>query len=480
MKSHSYTTRRRFLKSSLGLAALLPLAACEGLGVGPEDSDTLFDGPTIDEDDFISYNARYYGLGVDEASQLPFTFIRDGVAAQETDPVSIAFRIQYLLSDSHHAATLNTLLDHLLAAQIDAWPPNNYRNMIPRLVIQPDGIKPATREYSFLDNALLSSRVAMVAQAYKDAEIGNKALQFLDKQRLGYNQVLLQSRSGFLPQFGVATLFDVDPRGLDLLFSGFYDAVAFVLGYFIGDTPIIGNPQVGLDTWQRMIDTQNTFAGEHYASTRAQTRIQSPFARNGSGFQFFHSLLSIDSSWLTDSMYNGLYNALYSYLDAAVYDRVPGCYSAGPHPTGFYIDNGLNRLASKQRFHTSREIIVTTDALAAAMRLFPEDSDARLILRGWMGLYASREGIITAQGYCGGMDKEGTPIQALYARQNGAMILFKSDGARLLNDFMRTQSRPGLQEMLGMVRLLYQDEPIVRVDAQLPIPIRSERLFSRR
>ena len=471
-------TRRDFIKSAAGVAALGSLAACESLGLNDPD-EPLFDGPTIDEDDFIAFNSGYYGVGVDSASQLPFSFIRDGAAIGFTDPVAIAFRLQHLLSSSNNAGSVETILDHILAAQIDDRPPNNYRNMIPRLVIQPSGIVPATKDYSFHDNALLASRVAMAAQAYPGTGTADKAHLFLENQRLGYNEVLAQSQSGFLPVFGNAGLFGVDPTGMNLLFGGFYDAVAFVLGYLIGDTPIFGDVQPGLDAWQAMIDAQNALVAEHPASTRADTSIQAALSRNGSGYQYFHALLALESSWLDASMSNALYNVLYSYLDAALYDRIPGIYSAGPHSGGFYLDNGLNRLAAKQRYQTSRETIVTADALAAAMRLFDEDSDERLLLRGWIGLYASVDGVVTPQGYFGGITKTGAPVPALYARQSGAMILFKSRGARLLNAFMNSPGRPTLQQMFGQVKLEYQDEPIVRVDAQLPVPIRAERLFTR-
>ncbi len=473
-------SRRHFLRYSLGAAALAPLAACDGLGLNKDDDDPLFDGPTIAEDDFIAFNAGYYGIGVDSATQLPYTALRQGSpAARITDPVSIAYRLQHLLADSRHIERVDTILSQLLTAQIDARPPDNYRNMIPRLAIQSDGVVPTTKDYSFVQNALLASRVAMAAQAHAGTATSDKALAFLEKQKLGYNQALAQSTTGFLPEFANAGLFGVDPVGMNLLFGGYYAAVAFVLAYYIGDTPIIGDPQVGMDTWQAMIDAQNGLMGAHAASTRASANLQVPLARNGSGYQYFHSLLTIDPAWLDMSMQNALYNVLFSFLDAAVYDRVPGIYSAGPHAGGFFDDNGLNRLAAKQRYHTSRETIVTTDALAAALRLFDEDSDERLILKGWIGLYATVDDVITPQGYRSGMDKEGTPINALYARQNGAMILFKSQGPALLNSFMVASGKPSMEELMGLVRLRYQDEPISRVESQLPVPLRIERLFTR-
>ena len=166
--------------------------------------------------------------------------------------------------------------------------------MLPRLALLESGVAPATLEYSFTDNALLSSRVAMAAQAYKGTAARDEALSFLDRQKLGYNQALNGAQSGFLPTFGHAGLFGVDPQGLDLLFGGFYEATAFVLAYFIGETQVIADRQRGLDTWSAMINAQNAFSDQFPASTTGPVTIKSPLSRNGSAFQYFHSLLARD------------------------------------------------------------------------------------------------------------------------------------------------------------------------------------------
>ena len=285
---------------------------------------------------------------------------------------------------------------------------------------------------------------------------------------------------GFLPTFAHAGLFGVDPTGFNLLFGGYYASVAFVLSYFIGNTSVLSDPEVGLDTWKSMIEAQNTYMDSHFASTTGPHTIQTPLARNGSAYQYFHSLLALESDALTDSMRNGLYNALYSYLDAAVYDRVPGIYSAGPHGGGFLLDNGLNRLTARQRLQGSQETIVTIDALATALRMFAEDSDERLILRGWIALYATVTGATGTRGYYGGIDRDGNPITAIYARQNGAMTLFNSSAARLLNTFLVSNGRPGMRELMSQVELKWEGQTLERIDDQLPLPIREERLFTSR
>lgn len=475
-------TRRHFLQAALAASAASPLISCSDLGLDSKEEKPLFDGPTIDEDGFIDFNARYYDAALDPDTKLPHNSIRDGVLSGETDPIAIAYRLQYLVTQAVHAATINTMLDHLLGAQINARPPRNYRNMLPRLAFKQDGtgIEPATQAYSFTENALLSSRVAMAAQAFKGTGIEDKALTFLDKQKAGYNRVFAQADSGFLPVFGHAGLFGVDPEGINLLFGGYYGAVAFVLSYFIGGTTSIADPAVGTNSWQAMIDAQNTYAGMHEASTKAAVTIRTPLARNGGGHQFFHALLAVAPDALTPSMSGALYNALFSYLDAAVYDRVPGIYSAAPNARGFLYDNGLNRLTARQRSHGSQERIVTADALAAAMRLFPESSDERLILRGWIGLFASVSGMAGTHGYYSGMTKQGEPILAMFARQNGAMILYKSDAWRFLDAFLQERGRPTMRELFGRIVLTYDGAPIQRVDSMLPLPPRQERLFTAR
>ena len=474
-------TRRGFLQTTLGSVLALSAAACDDLGF--EEDEPLFDGPQINEDDFIAFNAAYYDIGVDAQTQFPYTALINGEPSGETDPIAIAFRIQYLIDQgSTAAAIIETMLDHLLTAQVSGRPPRNYRNMIPRLAFKADGteFELATFEYSFTRNALLSSRVAMAAQAFKGTAVEAKALTFLDKQKAGYNDALSRTPSGFLPTFAHAGLFQVDPQGLDLLFGGFFEAVAFVLSYFIGETEFIADPQVGLDSWQAMIDAQNTFVDEHFASTTGPLAIPSPLARNGSAFQYFYPLLALPPDALTPSMTNALYNVLYSYLDAATFDRLPGIYSAGPIANGgFLFDNGLNRLAARQRFQGSQETVVTIDALAAAMRLFPESSDERQTLRGWIGLYASLSGALSPHGYFGGIDKEGQIIQSMYARQNGAMILLKSTAADHLDAFLVERNRPGMRELFSQIMLTHRGTPIQRVEASLPLPPNADRLFTR-
>ena len=469
--SSSSWTRRGFLQSTIGSVLALGLASCDNVS---DPVDEPFDGPEIDEADFIGINEGYYNTGIDTKTQLPHSFIAGGEPSGETDPVSIAYRLQYLIDQGSSASgTIETMLDHLLAAQINEFPPRNYRNLLPtlRFTDTEAGTEPARREYSVMDNAMLSARVAMAAQAFKGTAIATKAMAYLDNQKEGYNDLLARNNNAFFPTFVDAGIRGVDGAAYSLVFGGYYEGAAFALSYFVGDTAAISDRQVGLDVWQAMINTQNTLINQHAASTTGSLQIPSPLSRNGSGFQYFHPLLAVDTSVLSPSMANALYNVLYSYLDAAVFDRLPGIYSAGPNLNGNFLeDNGLNRLAARERFQGSQEKMVTIDALATALRLFPESSRERRTLRAWIGLYGSLSGIRSLNGYYSSIDKNGQIAQSLFARQNAAMILLSSTAADHLDAFLIDQGRPGMQAMFSQIELMHQGSPIERIDTDLPTP----------
>ena len=78
------------------------------------------------------------------------------------------------------------------------------------------------------------------------------------------------------------------------------------------------------------------------------------------------------------------------------------------------------------------------------------------------------------------MDREGKAIEAMYARQNGAMILFISTTPGLLNTFLVSNGRPSMNDLFSQVNLTWEGSPLPRVDDPLPVPIREERLFTSR
>ena len=275
-------------------------------------------------------NARYYNQGIDSATQLPYNEIRGTTPRQETDPVAIAYRLQFLLENDLRREEVDTILTHMLSAQRWGFPPNHFRNMLPRLTLSGGSLQPATLEYSFVDNAVLAARVAMAAQQFAGTDTGNKALEYLNNLNRGFSQAYSQS-SGFLPAFGAANQFRVDPTGINLLFGADYASIAFVLAHLVRDSRFVSDPSAGLTTWANMIAAQNTYISEHPASTASEVNIHAPLARNGSAFQYFHSMLVLEPDAIPATLRAGLYNVLFSYLDAAVYDRVPGIYSAGPY-----------------------------------------------------------------------------------------------------------------------------------------------------
>ncbi|MCY4674054.1 MAG: twin-arginine translocation signal domain-containing protein [Bacteroidetes bacterium] len=475
MQPKNHLSRRDFLKLSACGAALA--AGCSDLGL--DEPAPLFDGPEINEDEFISFNTRYYNEGIDPTTKLPFSAIKNGSPSAETDPLAIAYRLQQLVDEPLRVDEVDALLTQILTAQISDRPPRNYRNMIPRLSLANGTVTPATTRYSIVDNAVLAARVAMAAQRFNGTSTADKALTFLEKQKSGYNQALAQGQ-GFLPFDADASVFGLSPTHMDLIFGGYYASIAFVLSYAIGGTSEVPDTNAGRISWRSMIAEQRNYMGEHQASTTGVHTIQTPLAKNGSAFQFFHALLTVEREAIPQSLYNGLYNALYSYLDAAVFDRVPGIYSAGPHNGGFLRDNGLARLSARQRFQSTQETIVNIDALAIALKLFDEDSDERKTIRGWIALFATVAEATGTLGYFGAMDRDGNVTRDLHLRQNGAMILLKSDGPVLLDAFLKAQGKPSMREMMSDVELEWEDAPLNRIDDTLPLPIRSERLFTSR
>lgn len=475
MQPKNHLSRRDFLKLTACGSALA--AGCTDLGL--EEPAPLFDGPEINEDEFISFNRRYYNQGIDPATKLPIRAIKNSSPSAETDPLAIAYRLQHLVDEPLRVDEVDTLLTQILAAQISDRPPRNYRNMIPRLKLANGTATPATTRYSIVENAVLAARVAMAAQRFNGTSTADKALTFLEKQKTGYNQALAQGQ-GFLPFDADASVFGLSPTNMDLLFGGYYASVAFVLSYIIGGTSQIPDANAGRTSWQSMIEEQRKYMGQHQASTTGVHTIQTPLAKNGSAFQFFHALLTLEREAIPPSLYNGLYNALYSYLDAAVFDRVPGIYSAGPYKGGFLRDNGLARLSARQRLQSTQETVVNIDALAIALKLFDEDSDERKTVRGWIGLFATVAEATGPLGYFGAMDRDGNVTRDLYLRQNGAMILLKSDGPALLDAFLKAQGKPGMREMMSDVKLEWEGAPLNRIDDTLPLPIRAERLFTSR
>ena len=77
-------------------------------------------------------------------------------------------------------------------------------------------------------------------------------------------------------------------------------------------------------------------------------------------------------------------------------------------------------------------------------------------------------------------DRAGNVTRDLHLRQNGAMILLKSDGPVLLDAFLKAQGKPSMREMMSDVELEWEDAPLNRIDDTPPLPIRSERLFTSR
>jgi hypothetical protein len=303
-------------------------------------------------------------------------------------------------------------------------------------------------------------------------------MTFLANQKEGYNYYL-SGATLFYPIMGSALDDTIGDPKIDLMFSEFYAEIAFVLSYFIGNTEVIQEPQVGLDAWQALTSNTAIPTAQHGDSFTALITLSVPLARNGSGYQYFQSLLALPSSSISTSLSAALYNALYSFLDAARYDNLPGIYSGGPNLQGeFLADNGLNRLTATGNQASARQTVATIDMLAAAMRLFPDEmSTERQTLRRWLGLYNATPGIQSDFGLYGSVDKAGNVAPAIYARQNAAMILMNSTAPAHLESFLEANGKTTLAELFGNLAISLEGTTIQKNQSPLPLPPPETQLF---
>lgn len=467
-------SRRDFLHTTLGGALILGLTSCDQV----EDSLEEYTGPEIAVADFLTFNQQYYAAAVDATTQFPHNAIRDGVLSGVTDPVSIAFRLQYLI-DIADATAAETLIDNLLVAQENSIAFIDYRGFIPNLEFAntSDGFQKAEPTFRIPDNAVLSARVAMAASAFSGTALADKAMTFLANQKEGYNFYLSGTNTAF-PVTGTALDGDFDTNTVDYFFGSYYTELAFVLSYFIGDSTTIQDPQVGIDAWNALIDGGGIPTDQHGDSFTALTTLTVPLAKNGGAAQYFQSLLALPSSSIPQTLADALYNVLFSFLDAARFENLPGVYSGAPNAQGNFLeDNGLSRLTVPGNAATSRESIATVDALAAAMRLFAADAPERQVLRRWIGVFNATPGIQGSAGLFGGVDKSGTVSTSIYARQNAAMILLDSTAPSHLETFLAANGKTSLADLFGRIAITQGGLPVQRVPTDLPNPPPLAQIF---
>lgn len=471
----SQYSRRSFIQTAVGGAIALGLAGCDQV----EDGLETYTGPEINEVDFVTFNAQYYDASVDATTLFPHNAIIDGALSGVTDPPTIAYRLQYLI-DINDAVAVESILDGLIQAQNNTITFVNYRGFIPNLDFanNSDGFQRSVPEFNIADNAALSARVAMAANAFAGTDVETKALTFLANQKEGYNFYLSGGDPLFFPVGGSALENTVSGAPINLLFSDFYVELAFVLSYFIGDSATIQDPQAGLDAWQALSSDTGIPTSQHGDSFTALITVPVPLSKNGSGYQFFQPLLALPPASISASLSNALYNALYSFLDAARADNLPGIYSGGPNTQGFFLaDNGLDRLTAPGSQSTARESIATVDALLAAMRLFPEGTTERQTLRRWVGVYDATPGIRAANGLFGSVDRAGNVAQSLFARQNAAMILANSTAPDHLENFLTSTGKTSLADMFASINFTVDGEPLTRVEEALPLPPPEGQIF---
>ena len=461
-------SRRSFLQTTLGGALALGLIGCDQV----EDGLETYTGPEISEVDFISFNSQYYDTSIDPTTLFPHNAIVNGNLSGVTDPVAIAYRLQFLI-DSNDAASIETILDGLLKAQDNSITFIKYRGFVPTLefAANEDGFQRSSPEFDIAENAVLSARVAMAANAFPGTAIETKALNFLTAQKEGYNFYLAGGDAMLFPTNGNALEDTVGGPQINFLFNGYYAELAFVLSYFIGNSTTIEDPQVGLDAWQALSTGSAAPTAQHGDSFTDLIQVAVPLAKNGGAHQYFQSLLALPQASVSADLANALYNVLYSLLDASRFASLPGVYSGGPNAQGFFLeDNGLSRLAAAG----SQSTVVSIDALAIASRLFAEESTSRQTIRRWIGTYDAVTGVRASNGLYGSVDKDDIVSEAQYARQNGAMILMNSTAGDHLENFLIANGKTSLADMIAGLSFAVEGAQILRLDEPLPLPPQRE------
>ena len=468
-------SRRKFIKTALGGAAALGIVGCDTT----EDAFESYTGPEIDETVLLSSNIGFYDIAISSPTLFPNNALLNGSITNITDPVSIAYRLQYLI-DQGDSESVETIMDNLLLAQENDISFIDYRGFIPNLEFAntSSGFAKGSPEFSIQENAALSARVAMAASAFSGTPVADKANLFLLNQKEGYNYYL-SGDSLFFPDTGTALTGEIRSSKIELLFSEFFVETAFVLSFFIGDSSTISSAQVGQDAWQALIGESGIPTGQHGDSFTGLINIPVPLSQNGSAYQYFNSLVALPTTSISQVMRDALYNVLYSFLDAARFENLPGIFSGGPDADGAFLsDNGLTRLTASGSRASARESVITVDALIAALRLFELDSIERQTLRRWIGLYDSVPNAQATGGLNGSIDRNGNVTQAIYARQNGAMILFDSMAPEHLENFLASNGKTSLEEMFSQITIDIDGAPIQRVDADLPLPPPETQLFT--
>ena len=472
-------SRRQFVKTAVSGAVLASLAGCDISG-----DDPSYEGPEIDEADFVMQNALFYDANVNARTQFPHTALINGVPSGRTDPASIAFRLQYLIDQGDAGGSaIDTILNHLLLAQESSEAFLDYRGFITDMWFRDNstGFQRVSPTFNLAPNAALSTRIAMAAQGFKGTEIETKALAFLNNQKEGYN-FYLNDLSLFYPLTGTAISSEIDSNKIDLLFSEYYAEIAFCLSYFTGDSITIANADVGQQAWDALIETENIPTTSHTDSFTNLISLAAPLSRSGGAQQYFQSLNVLKLDGISDSLQIAMYNALYSYLDAARFAKLPGVFAAAPSPNGnFLTNNGLSRLASDRGRVGTEETVVAIDPLLPALRLFPDSTEAlnfdRRTIRRWIGLYSNVEGISATFGLNSAVDKTGTVARDQYTIQTGSMILFNTNGPDLLEDFLSENEKTTLSDMFNRVEVIHEGVPIEKVDSLLPLPPPLDDLF---
>lgn len=453
-------SRRTWFRICVGLGTVGFLTSCNKDEVEEPEipAEPQYDGTPIDEQYFIDFNARFYTKGIHPSSRFVYDFIpHGGGMARWSQPTSIAFRLQYLIEEND-ADEIEKILQNLRLAQQTQY--CHWKGLLPWFCLKDQGGFVGDRfPIGFGENTTLSMRVAMVAEAYKNnATMHALAMDFLEAQREGYREMYDPREHAFYGVVYMNTGAKTDYYHMDRFFNEFNSGVAFVLTYFFEDKELID------EAWGFLLE-----------STQLPVQDNMPLAWNGSAFQFFWPLLTLDPSDMSQSHRDALYNALYAYLSDSYTRGIWGILSAGGGTANDYLgNNGLIALAEGETVEEMWNIY----ALTAALRLFPVASRERETLLRWMHAFMCIKNIESYGdiGLYAGIDKCGYRCLKVYAIDAGSMILFNSQGPTLLRNFVARESATGIT-MTDLFQQVHM--PISRVNTLLPNPPLTQSLVDK-
>ncbi len=395
---------------------------------------------------FYNINKAYYLHGV-HSSGFPYDSIgSEGTKAPWSQPTSIGFYLQYLVNENN-ALEAEKVMNSLLKLQAD--PKISWNGLIPWLRFDGDTVLADRSEIAFGDNSNLSKKVAMVAQKFT-GNAGILANQFLNNQKIGYQKMYDPSEGLLFGTVDRETNVFNNGYHINRLFNEFRAGVAFVVAYF----------DVNEKAWNNLL--ANTIIANYI--DRKGNSINNGVACDGSGFQYSWPLLSLPEGELSADMKNVLYNALYAQLNTAFMQGHVGGYSACSVRVSEAIYSYSGKIGIPELAEISDAISAKTFSIYSLLPFLAIlDKKDKQTLMKWITAYSEYPGIKGKYGYHDSVhdSPNGKVVSDLVlAIDNGSMILPKSQGPKLLMDFLDKHGKGDkLRDLYSRIKLSIPKTP---------------------